>query len=312
MSNIKKEQRMKNIIYKNIFTSINCDDEETNNSVINLKMRKINNKPNNQNNSEKIQFELKKLLGDLHGTKFIHDKISKEKINRLKLTPYQKLLKQNAKEKKALSIKKNLYLNPRNLEYITNLNYFKNNKKPNMKSITNKTERSFHSYKKSFFEACKTQNNFNKTNYNKFLIKAMKLPISRNINSYKEKTICNLKIFKEDKRNFEKDWIILGQNRKININNIFSINSNKIMINCKPKNKININIYEHSVHSKSYSKINLKIPIIKKNKNNFNDYIKTNYTERNRDNLGALNFFNEPKINDYLYKKENSKKIIIN
>ena len=264
MSNIKKEQRMKNIIYKNIFTSINCDDEETNNSVINLKMRKINNKPNNQNNSEKIQFELKKLLGDLHGTKFIHDKISKEKINRLKLTPYQKLLKQNAKEKKALSIKKNLYLNPRNLEYITNLNYFKNNKKPNMKSITNKTERSFHSYKKSFFEACKTQNNFNKTNYNKFLIKAMKLPISRNINSYKEKTICNLKIFKEDKRNFEKDWIILGQNRKININNIFSINSNKIMINCKPKNKININIYEHSVHSKSYSKINLKIPIIKK------------------------------------------------
>ena len=300
MSHIKNEKKIQNIINKNNLTSIRSDTENSNNfrNIINLKMRRINNKANNQNNSDKIQFELKKLLGDLHGSKFINDKISKEKISKTKLTPFQKILRENEKVKRALSIKKNSMLNHRHLEYIINLSNLTNKKfkKPNIKNFNNKEERFLH---KSFLEISKNQNNFNRTNYTNFIAKAMKLPISRNIPSYKE---------------VDKDRALINQNN--NINNILSINSKKIVIDCNSKSKINkLNIknnYNNSNHSKTFSKINLKIPITKKNRNitiSINDFIRTN-TERNKDNIGVLNHFIEPKIYNYLYKKEKSKKII--
>ena len=83
-------------------------------------MRKINKMHNTQNNSnaEKIRQELIKLLGDLRARR--NNQISKDKLlkeAKLKLTPYQKMLKVNEKTKKALSIKKHLLFNPQNLEF---------------------------------------------------------------------------------------------------------------------------------------------------------------------------------------------------
>ena len=150
--NIDDNNKKENLININILTSIRNNKRESDKNVINLKMRKINKKHSTQTLSERLRIELKKLLGDLDKTKFSKDKIKKDKIN--KLTPFQKILKENAIAKRAISIKKNMVLNPLNLERAIK---FRNNsiKKTKIKNIhifkiLNKTEKSFHSPKNSF------------------------------------------------------------------------------------------------------------------------------------------------------------------
>ena len=311
MSNIlnENENEKGKIIHNKIISSIRSDIEDSNGNVINLKMRKINKRHNTQNNSEKIRIELKKLLGDLQKSNFAKDKIMKEKIKQLKLTPYQKILKENILAKKALSNKKNRVLFPNNLEYIIKLNNFKNKiyKEPNINNINgiknfNNSERSFNYYNKSFFELNKTQNKLSKRKYNIS-------NLSRNINSYnKVKTNeCNYFKSKSNKIGVRK-----------NITNLISPISRQLIINDKPQNEEN-NIktrksYNKGNHSKTYSKINLKIPAIKKKENIllFNKYINTENIGRNRQKLKPINFITDGKIYNHLRKNVKCKKIIIN
>lgn len=314
MKKIKVENKKQKLIYNNILNSIRKESEDSNDDIINLKMRKIDHSI--QNNSDKRRIELKKLLGDLNNSKFSKEK-SKVKINRLKLTPFQKLLNNNAKAKKALLIKKNLILNPQNLEYIIKFNNIKNKnyKNAKMKNIHIfkngiKAERSFHSYNKLVFELSKIQNKNNPEYYNNFCVKNIKLPSSRKTNSYKEVKNNNLNIVSKRPITFIKN--------KNTYKNVESFNSNQLIINNNEKNRranseVNNN-YSIDNYSKTFSKINSKMPIIKKreNINELNKYIRTNYNERNKEKLKLINFVTEPKIYSYLGKKEKSKKLVIN
>lgn len=310
MANIILENEK--IIYNKIITSLKSESKnQSNTNVINLKMRKINANSNTLNNSEKIRIELQKLLGDLHSTKFTKEKILKEKLNKLNLTPYQKMLKENTKAKNALLIKQNLVLNPQILDNFMNYNYSKNKKnkckKANSKSINihilknlSKIKKTSHSLNKSYAEIIDKNN---------FLLKIIKIP-------------------KHDKTINNKNRNILSINKNFNkINNIFTFNNyNTLNYNDtkSPKSDrlyLNINNindkrdYDDYSKRKSYSKTNCKMPIIK-NKN-FNlellkKYIRTDYTDRNKDKLKIINFITEPKFYSYSNKKDNNKKIIIN
>ena len=313
MSNIINENQNENIINNKIITSLKSESKnQSNTNVINLKMRKINSNSNTLNNSEKIKIELQKLLGDLHSTKFTKEKIVREKLNKLKLTPYQKMLKETTEAKKALLIKKNLVLNPQILDNFMKYNYSKNKKnkykKLNSKSINlhifknlSKIKKSSHSLNKSYAEIMDKNN---------FSVKIIKIPKH-------EQTINN------------KNRNILRINKNINkINNIFTFNNNFNTLNYNvtksPKSDrlyLNINNiddkrdYDCYSKRKSYSKTNYKMPIIK-NKN-FNlellkKYIITDYTKRNKDKFKIINYITEPKIYSYSNKKDNNKKFIIN
>ena len=313
MSNIIQEDENEKIIYNKIITSLKSESKnQSNTNVINLKMRKINTNSNTLNNSEKIRIELQKLLGDLHSTKFTKEKIVKEKLNKLKLTPYQKMLKENTEAKKALLIKKNLVLNPQILDNFMNYNYLKNKKnkckKANSKSINlhifknlSKIKKSSHSLNKSYAEIMDKNN---------FSVKIIKIP--------KHDQIIN-----------NKNRNKLSINKNINkINNILTFNNNYNTLNYNvtksPKSDrlyLNINNiddkrdYDYYSKRKSYSKTNYKMPIIK-NKN-FNlellkKYIRTDYIDRNKDKFKIINFITDPKIYSYSNKKDNNKKIIIN
>ena len=313
MANIILENENEKIIYNKIITSLKTESKnQSNTNVINLKMRKINTNSNTLNNSEKIRIELQKLLGDLHSTKFTKEKIVKEKLNKLKLTPYQKMLKENIETRKALLIKQNLVLNPQILDNFMNYNYSKNKKnkckKANSKSINihilknlSKIKKSSHSLNKSYAEII---------DKNKFLLKIIKIP-------------------KHDKTINNKNRNILSINKSFNKkNNLFTFNNNYNTLNYNdtksPKSDrlyLNINNindkrdYDDYSKRKSYSKTNFKMPIIK-NKN-FNlellkKYIRTDYTKRNKDKLKIINFITEPKFYSHYNKKDNNKKIIIN
>ena len=311
MSNIINENEKGIIINNNVITSIKSDSEDSNNNVINLKMRKIHKRRNSQNNSEKIRIELKKLLGDLQNSKFTKDKIIlKEKIKQLKLTPFQKILKENAKIKKALFIKINRVLNPNNLEYVINLNNIKNKKYKDLKIKNindiknfNISERSITYYNKSFFE-------LNKNNSKLFNKKSKLFPnVSRNINSYRKFHNNDFNYFKSQKNN-------VGVRQKFN--NLLSPISRQLIINDKPQNNSNnLNTkkkIDKGNQSKTYSKIHLKIPIINKKENIvlFNKYINTDNIGRNNQRLKRINFITDTKIYSNLNKKTKSKKIVIN
>lgn len=320
MLNIRrKNEKEKIIIYNNIRTSMSNYSDESITNTINLKMRKINKKRNvhNNSNTDKIRKELKKLLGDLQGSKFntkTQDKISKElKLNKLKLTPYQKMLKANEKTKKALSIKKHLLLNPKNLQYILKLNNINNN--------FNKTERSLHSYNKSpLFELNKTQNNHSKKSYINICVKTIKLPISRNIKSYKDdKNYNNFEFFKTDQNSIKNDnnkQLIMQRNNR---HSLLLMNSkqptNYDIINNK-RRKLNINnIFDKKNYSKTYSNMNLNISSIRKRENKLpiNKYIDTHNTEAYKTMIKPLNLISNNINNKYLLtNNEKSKKIIIN
>ena len=310
LDNNEKEK----LIYRSILTSIRNESQESNNNVINLKMRKINKKHKTQTPSEKLRIELKKLLGDLHNTKFTKDKIKTDRI--IKLTPFQKILKENAIAKRAISIKKNMVLNPLNLEYAIK---FRNNKKQklniknnNIFKIINKTEKSFHFSNKSFFDLNKTPNKFIPGKHINFSVKNVKLPLSRNsnLNLNKEEKNNNFDKFSTNEYNIKKNKIELN-NRK-EINNLISYNHK--LLNQYNNPQIPRGNTDRQNYSKIYSKINLKIPILKRKENlsQLNKYIRTDCNERYKDRFKPMNIITQPKIYSYIKKNENNKKIIIN
>ena len=313
-SNIDDNEKEK-LIYRSILISIRDENQESNNNVINLKMRKINKKHKTQTLSEKLRTELKKLLGDLHNTKFTKDKIKTDRIK--KLTPFQKILKENAIAKRAISIKKNMVLNPLNLEYAikfrNNKNQKLNIKNNNIFKIINRTEKSFHSPNKSFFDLNKTPNKFIPEKHINFSVKNVKLPLSRNYNlnlNKEEKNNNNFDIFNTNEYNNKKNKIELN-NRK-EINNLMPYNHN--LLNRYSQPQIPRGNMDRQNYSKTYSKMNLKIPIIKRKENlsQLNKYIRTECNERYKERFKPMNIITEPKIYSYIKKNENSKKVIIN
>ena len=338
MLNFLKKTPKENIIMRdNIKASISDLSEEStsNNNTINLKMRKINKKHNTQNNSnaEKIRQELIKLLGDLRGKKFNQiskDKLLKEaKLKKIKLTPYQKMLKVNEKTKKALSIKKHLLFNPQNLEFFLKLRSLKKIKK---KNFINKTERSLYSNNQSFFETNKNNNNSNSNSHynihNKILynnntfVKTIRIPTSRNSKQFKvnkNNDKINMNLFNTDKSPINiNNNLIIHRNKR---HNILLINE-KQLLECditkgeKKKFNSNKNIFiDEKKYSKTYSKMSFKNNSVIKRNNDLpvNKYIDTHKKKAFKEAIKPLNFItNNNNSNYYLTNNEKSKKIIIN
>ena len=344
MLNIEKNTKKEKIImYDNIKASFSelSDESTSNNNTINLKMRKINKKHNTQNNSnsEKIRQELMKLLSDLRQRKFnriLKDNLFKEpKLKKIKLTPYQKMLKVNEKTKKALSIKKNLLFNAQNLEFFIKLKSLKKIKKNN---CINKTERSLYSSSQSFFEMNKNNSNYNiknrfayiNNNNNNTFVKTIKVPISRNYKIYRlnnkknnnntNNTKINMNLFNTEqaKNNNIINNLLSQRNRR---HNLLLINDDQLVINCdkinvgKKKSK-NINNFEkEKKFSKTYSKMNSKNnSVINRNNNlSVNKYIDTHKKKVFEGMIKPLNFVTNNNSNNYfLTNNEKSKKIIIN
>ena len=273
---------------------------ETNNYSINLKMRKINKNTFNLN-SENLRNELKKLLSDLHSSKSIRKRLNNNilKMHKLKLTPYQKIIKENQRTKKALSIKQKLLFkkNPLfNVEY-------KNFKCYNF----NKTERSLNSIDKKLNKTSKKY--FGRLN--NLSMKAIKLPYG--ITSYTAKNKNKNKNFDHYIKEQYKTNKIL--NNKYNINNILFFNTNDLIVNNTAyRNKTNLNIQKNSdvQENKKFSKLKMKIAtkfndnyfLIHKNDKSFNNEIF-------KDNIIPLSLINMNRDDNFLYNtKKNT--IIIN
>jgi len=268
--------------------------EETNNYSINLKLRKINRNSSNSN-TENLRNELKKLLSDLHSSKSIHKKLNNRimKMHKLKLTPYQKLIKENERTKKALSIKQKLLFkkNPLfNLEY-KNFKYYNN---------FNKTERSLNSMDKTLNKTPKKYIG----RLNNLSMKAIKLP--HGITSY---TVKNQNYEKYKKEQYKTNKTLIN---KKDINNILFFNINDLIINNRTyRNKTKLNIQKNS--GVQENKI-LKMKIGKKYNDNYflvhkNDKSLSN--EIFKDNIIPLSLINTNRDDNFLYNTKKNK-IIIN
>jgi hypothetical protein len=293
MLRIKSENEKQKLI--NTLKTSRINKEETNNYSINLKMRKINKNTFNLN-SENLRNELKKLLSDLHSSKSIRKRLNNNilKMHKLKLTPYQKIIKENQRTKKALSIKQKLLFkkNPLfNVEY-------KNFKCYNF----NKTERSLNSIDKKLNKTSKKY--FGRLN--NLSMKAIKLPYG--ITSYTAKNKNKNKNFDHYIKEQYKTNKIL--NNKYNINNILNFNINDLFVNNRVyRNKNNLNIQNNSdAHSKLKMKIskkyNDKYFLAHKKDKSFNNEIF-------KDNIIPLSLISINRDDNFLYNtKKNT--IIIN
>ena len=284
------ENEKQKLIYALKTSRIN--KEESNNYSINLKMRKINKNPYNSN-SENLRNELKKLLSDLHITKSFHKKLNNRllKMHKLKLTPYQKIIKENERTKKALSIKQKLLFKKNPLFNVEYKNFKCNNFNKTERSLINKT--------------------LNKTpkkyigRLNNLSMKSIKLPHS--ITSYTVKN-KNLENYKKEQNKTNKKL-----NNKYNINNILYFNTNDLIVNrivIRNKTKLNIQKNSDVQENKKFSKLKMKIAIkfndnyclVHKNDKSFNNEIF-------KDNIIPL--INMNKDDKFLYKTKKNR-IIIN
>ena len=274
----------------NALKTSRINKEETNNYSINLKMTKIN-KNHINSNSENLRNELKKLLCDLHSSNSLYKKLNNRisKMHKLKLTPYQKIIKENERTKKALSIKQKLLFkrNPLfNVEY-------KNFKCYNF----NKTEISFNSIDK-------TSNKTGKKyicRLNNLSMKAIKLPYG--ITSYTAKN-KNFENYKKEQYKTNKTL-----NNKYNINYILNFNTNYLIKNNKAyRNKTKLTIQKKYNHSK------LKMKIAKKYNDNYFLFHKNDKSFNNeifKDNIIPLSLINFYRDDNFLYNtKKNT--IMIN
>ena len=269
--------------------------EETNNYSINLKMRKINKNAYNLN-SENLRNEIKKLLSDLHSSKSLQKRLNNKilKMHKLKLTPYQKIIKENQRTKKALSIKQKLLFKNNPLFNVESKNF-------NCYNFT-KTERSLNSTDKTLNKT--TQKYIGRLNH--LSMKAIKLPYG--ITSYTAKNKTNN--FDHYKKEQYKTNKIL--NNKYNINNILYFNTNDLIVNNRTyrnKNKLN-NIQNNS--DAHHSKLKMKIA----KKNNDNHFLvhkkdKSFNYEIFKDNIIPLSLKNINRDDNFLYNQKKNT-IIIN
>jgi len=283
------EENEKQKLINALKTSRIIKDETNNNYSINLKMRKIN-KTQIYSNSENLRNELKKLLSDLPSSKSLHKRLNNGilKMHKLKLTPYQKMMKENERTKKALSIKQKLLYkkNPLfNVEY-------KNFKCYNF----NKTERSFNLIDKTLNKTSKKYI----PRLNNLSMKAIKLPY--NIASYTTKN-KNFENYKKEQYKTNKTL-----NNKYNINNILYFNTNDLIVNNRTyRNKTNMNIQKNSFsHSKLKMKISKKYNYFLLHKNG-----KSFKNEIFKDNIIPLSLISMNRDDNFLYNPK-KKTIIIN
>ena len=274
----------------NALKTSRINKEETNNYSIHLKMTKIN-KNHINSNSENLRNELKKLLCDLHSSNSLYKRLNNRisKMHKLKLTPYQKIIKENERTKKALSIKQKLLFkrNP-----LFNIDY-KNFKCYNF----NKTEISFNSIDK-------TSNKTGKKyicRLNNLSMKAIKLPYG--ITSYTVKN-KNFENYKKEQYKTNKTL-----NNKYNINYILNFNTNYLIKNNKAyRNKTKLTIQKKYNHSK------LKMKIAKKYNDNYFLFHKNDKSFNNeifKDNIIPLSLINFYRDDNFLYNtKKNT--IMIN
>ena len=265
--------------------------EETSNYSINLKMRKINKNAYNLN-SENLRNEIKKLLSDLHSSKSLQKRLNNKilKMHKLKLTPYQKIIKENQRTKKALSIKQKLL--------------FKNNPLFNVESKNfkcynfTKTERSLNSTDKTLNKT--TQKYIGRLNH--LSMKSIKLPYGITSYTAKNKT-NNFDHYKKEQYKTNKTL-----NNKYNINNILYFNTNDLIVNNRTyRNKTNMNIQKNSFsHSKLKMKISKKYNYFLLHKNG-----KSFKNEIFKDNIIPLSLISMNRDDNFLYNPK-KKTIIIN
>ena len=277
------------ITLNNLRISMGNIKSQLNNQIINLKMKKIN--KNINQNSDDIRSELKKLLNDLHSSKSFHHHL--KKIYKLKLTPYQKMLKENQKAKKALSIKQKLF-NKNFLFDIENITI-------NHKFYNNKTEKSLNTGLNN--------NTKKKYNNNNFSTTTVIIPSSRNINSYKN--IKNNEIFKTAQKKIKKEKKL---NQSYYRTNILLLNENKSFsknISYRNREKIKMKkFFDNYKYLKTYSKLNMNIPVIKKTENK---YINSFRNEANELKLKPLILLSNNKFNNNFFKgNKKREKIKIN
>ena len=294
MLRIKSENEKQKLI--NTLKTSRINKEETNNYSINLKMRKINKNPNNSN-SENLRNELKKLLNDLHSSKSLHKRLNNRilKMHKLKLTPYQKIIEENERTKKALSIKQKILFKKNPLFNVEYKNFKCNN--------FNRTERSLNSIDKTLNKIPKKYIG----RLNNLSMKAIKLPHC--ITSY---TAKNKKLENYKKEQYKTNKIL---NNKYNINNILFFNTNDLIVNktaYRNKTKLNIQKKSDVQENKKFSKLKIKIAtkfndnyfLVHKNDKSFNNEIF-------KDNIIPLTLIKMNKDDNFLYNtKKNT--IIIN
>ena len=272
------------ITLNNLRISMGNIKSQLNNQIINLKMKKIN--KNINQNSDDIRSELKKLLNDLHSSKSFHHHL--KKIYKLKLTPYQKMLKENQKAKKALSIKQKLF-NKNFLFDIENITI-------NHNFNNNKTEKSLNTGL--------NDNTKKKYNNNNFSTRKVIIPSSRNINSYKN--IKNNEIFKTAQKKIKKEKKL---NQSYYRTNILLLNESKSFSkNRSYRNRDKIKMktfFDNYKCLKTYSKLNMNIPVLKKTENK---YMNSFRNEANELKLKPLILLSNNKFNNNFFIKENKKR----